>query len=72
MKKRKTKRKGRSAPFIQFGTPRDTVKVLATLDARLEQSILMGRDVVGQEIAREIGKLGGVHGVNITNSTFNG
>lgn len=70
MKKRK--RKSRSAPLVQFGAARDTVKVLATLGARLEQAILMGREESAKEIAREIGKLGGVNNVSITNSTFTG
>jgi hypothetical protein len=71
MLKRK-KRKSRSAPLVQFGAARDQVKVLASLERRLEQALTMGRDAPAQELAREIGKLGGVNGVTITNSTFTG
>ena len=42
------------------------------MKVRLEQALIMGREESAKAIASEIGKLGGVTGVNITNSTFNG
>lgn len=69
--KRKTK-KSRYNPLVQIGAPRDTVKVLATLERRLEQAILLGREATAQEIAKQIGNLGGVTGLTIQGSTFNG
>ena len=69
--KRKTK-KSRYNPLVQFGAPKDTVKVLAVLDARLGQALMMGRKESAKAIASEIGKLGGVNNVSITGSTFNG
>lgn len=50
MKKRK--RKSAHNPLVQFGAPKDTVKVLATLDARLEQALTLGREESAKEIAR--------------------
>ena len=70
MKRKKKSR--RVAPLLQLGAAKDTVKVLAGLEQALRQALLMGRDAPAQEIAREIGKLGGVHNVSITGNTFTG
>jgi len=48
------------------------VKVLGSLERRLEQAITLGREETAREIAREIGKLGGVNNVSITGSNFHG
>ena len=69
---KRKKRKPRYNPLVQFGAPKDTVKVLAGLERALEQALTLGRDAPAQEIVREIGKLGGVNDVSITGNTFTG
>lgn len=72
---RKKKRNApRNAPLLQIGGrfTEDTQKVLNVLDSAMQQALQMGRDAPAQEIAREIGRLGGVSNVSVTNSTFTG
>ena len=71
MAKRKKRIPKGAAPLLQIGgATKDTVAVLSALDRRLEQALTLGRDAPAQEIAKEIGRLGSVSNVNITNNTF--
>lgn len=68
------KRKGRirSGALLQIGAPKDTVATLEALESALQYALFFGREVAAVEIAKQIGELGGVKNVTITNSTFMG